>query len=65
MLTVSQESPDGLNWTDSVFLGMKGHVPDVAGYDMPVGLGDDPRILGKEFYVYYTQFRGLGPVGNR
>jgi uncharacterized repeat protein (TIGR03803 family) len=55
------ESPDGLHWTDTIFLGMLGHVPDIAGYSMPVGLGEDPTILGKEFYVYYTQFRGPWP----
>jgi hypothetical protein len=61
--TSYQESLDGLHWTDSVFLGMQGHVPDVSGYQMPVGLGEDPRILGQEFYVYYTQFRGPWPGG--
>jgi uncharacterized repeat protein (TIGR03803 family) len=61
--TSYQESIDGLHWTDSIFLGMQGHVPDVAGYDFPIGLGDDPRILGKEFYVYLTQFRGPWPGG--
>jgi len=61
--TSYQESPDGLHWTDSVFLGMQGHVPEMAGYDMPIGLGDDPRILEKEFYVYFTQFRGPWPGG--
>ena len=55
------ESPDGLHWTTPIFLGMLGHVPDVAGYTTAVGLGDDPSILGKEFYVYYTQFRGPWP----
>ncbi|MGA3089641.1 MAG: hypothetical protein ABSD75_13575 [Terriglobales bacterium] len=57
------ESPDGLEWTDTVFLGMLGYVPDLAGYAMPIGLGDDPTTLGKEFYVYYTQFRGPWPGG--
>jgi uncharacterized repeat protein (TIGR03803 family) len=55
------ESADGLHWTDTIFLGMLGYVPDIAGYSGPVGLGDDPAILGKEFYVYYTQFRGPWP----
>jgi len=55
------ESPDGLQWTDTIFLGMLGHVPDLAGYSGPIGMGDDPTILGKEFYVYYTQFRGPWP----
>jgi uncharacterized repeat protein (TIGR03803 family) len=55
------ESPDGLHWTDTIFLGMLGHVPNLAGYSGPIGLGDDPTVLGKEFYVYYTQFRGPWP----
>jgi hypothetical protein len=55
------ESPDGLQWTNTVFLGMLGQYPNLAGYAMPIGLGDDPSILGKEFYVYYTQFRGPWP----
>jgi uncharacterized repeat protein (TIGR03803 family) len=55
------ESPDGLHWTDTIFLGMLGHVPDLAGYSGPIGTGDDPTILGKDFYVYYTQFRGPWP----
>jgi hypothetical protein len=55
------ESIDGLQWTDTIFLGMLGHVPDVAGYTGPIGTGADPSILGKEFYVYYTQFRGPWP----
>jgi hypothetical protein len=55
------ESPDGLQWTDTIFLGMLGHVPEAAGYSGPIGTGDDPTVLGKEFYVYYTQFRGPWP----
>ena len=55
------ESPDGLHWSDTVFLGMLGNVPNVAGYASPVGLGDDPFVLGKDFFVYYTQFRGPWP----
>ena len=55
------ESIDGLEWTDTIFLGMLGYVPDIAGYSGPIGKGDDPTILGKEFYVYYTQFRGPWP----
>ena len=55
------ESIDGLHWTDTIFLGMLGYVPDVAGYSGPIGTGDDPAILGKEFYLFYTQFRGPWP----
>ncbi len=55
------ESPDGLHWTDTIFIGMFGYVPDIAGYSGPIGLGVDPTVLGREFYVYYTQFRGPWP----
>jgi uncharacterized repeat protein (TIGR03803 family) len=55
------ESPDGLHWTDTIFIGMLGYVPDIAGYSGPIGLGVDPTVLGREFYVYYTQFRGPWP----
>jgi uncharacterized repeat protein (TIGR03803 family) len=55
------ESVDGLAWTNTIFLGMLGYVPDIAGYSGPIGTGDDPAILGKEFYLYYTQFRGPWP----
>ena len=55
------ESIDGLQWTDTIFLGMFGRVPDVAGYSLPIGLGEDPTVLGKQFYVYFTQFRGPWP----
>ena len=24
-------------------------------YDVPVGMGADPKVLGKEFYVLYTR----------
>ncbi len=55
------ESVDGLRWTNTIFLGMLGDYPNVAGYSGPIGTGDDPSILGKEFYLYYTQFRGPWP----
>jgi hypothetical protein len=55
------ESIDGIAWTDTIFLGMLGDVPNLAGYSGPIGTGDDPDILGREFYVYYTQFRGPWP----
>jgi uncharacterized repeat protein (TIGR03803 family) len=55
------ESIDGLLWTNTIFLGMLGYVPDIAGYSGPIGTGADPAILEKEFYVYYTQFRGPWP----
>lgn len=33
-------------------------------YVTPVGMGDDPRILGKEFYIYYTVSSPIGWPGN-
>ncbi len=45
------ESVDGLNWTTPILLGTYG---PIAAYPTAVGLGDDPHILGKMFYVYFT-----------
>lgn len=56
------ESPDGLHWSDSIYLGTLGVNPNGAGYSVGIGTGEDPNILGKEFYVYYTQFRGPWPT---
>jgi hypothetical protein len=45
------ESTDGLTWTSPVGLGTYG---PIAAYPTAVGLGSDPHVLGKSFYVYYT-----------
>jgi hypothetical protein len=49
------ESVDGLTWTMPISLGEYADgVTTLAPYPRSVGLGDDPHILGKTFYVYYT-----------
>jgi hypothetical protein len=45
------ESIDGLTWTPPTLLGTFG---PIAAYPTAVGFGDDPHILGKNFYVYFT-----------
>ena len=45
------ESVDGLTWTIPTLLGTFG---PIAAYPTAVGLGDDPHVLGKSFYVYFT-----------
>jgi hypothetical protein len=46
------ESIDGLHWTNPVLLYQFSGQPNT--YVMPVGTGDDPHILGKQFYLFYT-----------
>ncbi|HVI07643.1 MAG TPA: hypothetical protein VND65_05055, partial [Candidatus Binatia bacterium] len=46
------ESPDGLQWTTPVLLYQFSGSPNT--YVMPVGTGDDPHILGRRFYLFYT-----------
>jgi hypothetical protein len=46
------ESVDALNWTVPTLLG---NFETIAAYPTAVGLGDDPHILGKSFYIYFTQ----------
>jgi len=45
------ESTDGLTWTIPTLLGTFG---PIAAYPTAVGFGDDPHVLGKSFYVYFT-----------
>ena len=45
------ESIDGLTWTIPTLLGTFG---PIAAYPTAVGFGDDPQVLGKSFYVYFT-----------
>jgi hypothetical protein len=45
------ESIDALHWSLPVSLGDFG---PIAAYPTAVGLGDDPHVLGKSFYVYFT-----------
>lgn len=51
------ESPDGLHWSLPVLLYDFRTQPDMPStYVMPVGMTGDPRVLGKEFYVFYTRY---------
>jgi len=57
------ESPDGLNWSAPTVLKDFSSDPNQPGiYITPIGLGDEPHILGKQFYVLYTYYpnNGLG-----
>lgn len=45
------ESIDGLQWTAPFDIGTFG---PIAAYPTAVGLGEDPHILGQNFYVYFT-----------
>ena len=46
------ESPDGLNWSSPVQIYQFNGQPNT--YVMPIGMGNDPHILGKQFYLFYT-----------
>jgi hypothetical protein len=50
------ESVDALHWTPPISLGDFG---PIAAYPTAVGMGDDPQVLGRAFYVYFTHL----PVG--
>ena len=52
------ESIDGLKWTLPFVIQQLPGQPNT--YVMPIGIGDDPRILGKQFYLYYTFYPGNG-----
>ena len=56
------ESIDGLDWTIPVEIYQFSGEPNT--YVMPVGKGDDPHILGKQFYLFYTYGGSGGWPGN-
>lgn len=55
------ESPDGMNWSPlTLFFDFRGQVDPPSVYVAPVGMGDDPSILGKQFYIFYTLYPNNG-----
>ena len=54
------ESPDGLNWTLPVSIGDQGNSHKIAAYPTAVGLGENPKILGQTYYVYFTRLLNDG-----
>jgi len=59
------ESPDGLTWSVPTVLKDFSSDPNQPGfYVTPVGLGDDPSILGKQFYILYTYYPNNGQGWN-
>ena len=56
------ESSDGLTWTSRTRLVED---PKQKLYVTLVGLGDDPRVTGRSFYVYYVSSAQAAAGGNR
>jgi hypothetical protein len=57
------ESPDGISWSVPKILFDFTNDPNKPGfYSTPIGLGENPHILDKQFYVMYTYYpnNGLG-----
>ncbi len=63
VLIAYAESPDGMNWSIPTVLHDFRQDPGMPSvYDAPIGMGDDPSVLGKTFYIFYTRYpnNGLG-----
>jgi hypothetical protein len=59
------ESPDGLSWSVPTVLKDFSSDPNQPGiYITPLGLGDEPHILGKQFYIMYTYYPNNGQGWN-
>jgi hypothetical protein len=51
------ESPDGIAWSLPTLLYDFTNSPgQPTTYVAPIGAGEDPRILGQQFYIYYTAY---------
>jgi hypothetical protein len=48
------ESPDGLEWSLPVPLVQFTGGSNPAAYAVPIGIGEDPNVLGNVFYVFFT-----------
>jgi hypothetical protein len=56
VLIAYAESPDGMNWSIPTVLHDFRNDPDTPSvYDVPVGMGENPSVLGKQFYILYTR----------
>jgi hypothetical protein len=58
------ESVDGLSWTLPTLLRQDSDSTTSFDYAAPIGTGDDPNILGEQFYVYFTYGSAQGWPGN-
>ncbi len=59
------ESPDGLSWSLPTVLKDLSNDPNQPGFYLtPIGLGDEPHVLGKQFYVMYTYYPNNGEGWN-
>ena len=58
------ESADGLSWTLPVLLRQDENNQTSFDYAVPIGTGDDPNVLGEEFYVFFTYGSAQGWAGN-
>jgi hypothetical protein len=58
------ESVDGLSWTLPVLLEQDENNQTSFDYAVPIGMGDDPNVLGEQFYVFFTYGSPLGWPGN-
>jgi hypothetical protein len=55
------ESLDGLNWSlPALLYDFRNEKGQPTTYVAPVGMGDDPRMLGRQFYIFYTRYPTTG-----
>lgn len=55
------ESPDGLSWSVPTVLKDFSNDPNHPGFYLtPIGLGDEPHVLGRQFYIMYTYYPNNG-----
>lgn len=59
------ESPDGLSWSVPTVLKDFSTDPNQPGFYLtPIGFGDEPHVLGKQFYLMYTYYPNNGEGWN-
>jgi hypothetical protein len=59
------ESPDGLSWSVPTVLKDFSSDPNQPGFYITlIGLGEEPHLLGKQFYIMYTYYPNNGEGWN-
>ena len=53
--------PDGMKWSvPQLLYDFRNEKDQPSVYAAFVGMGEDPSILGREFYIFYTRYPNTG-----
>jgi hypothetical protein len=61
VLIAYSESSDAINWSlPTLLYDFRNEKDQPSTYVAPVGMGADPSLLGRQFYIFYTRYPTTG-----